>query len=205
MIFGIVDYGMGNLRSVQNAFEYLGAEVRTTRAGDDLANVGAVVLPGVGAFGEGMRGLRERGFVDALQREVIERKKPMLGICLGMQLLGERGTELGEHAGLGWVPGSVDRLDGAGGLRIPHIGWNDVAGKGVLFAGLPDRTAFYFVHSFHLRTPEPAIVSGSTEYGETFASAVERENVLAVQFHPEKSHKHGLALLENFIAFAGRA
>lgn len=211
MDLAVVNYGMGNLLSVKNAFESLGARVRVADGEADLRDAAAIVLPGVGAFGEAMRQLRERGFDEALQREVVERKKPFLGICLGLQLIAEKGYELGEHVGLGWIGGEVKRLEVAPNVRVPHIGWSEVEaagadGKGgALFAGIPERTAFYFVHSFHLVAKDEAVVHGRTVYDQAFTSAVERENVLAVQFHPEKSHKWGLKLLQNFLAFAGKA
>jgi len=195
----IVDYGMGNLVSVKNAFEAIGATVRIVDRGEHLEDAGAVVLPGVGAFGKGMDGLRARGFVDALEREVREKKKPFLGICLGLQLLAQRGTELGDHAGLGWIAGTVRRLEVTPDLRVPHIGWNDVRGTGPLFAEIPANASFYFVHSYHLVPEDRRVVAGETSYGPDFVSVVHDENVHAVQFHPEKSHKHGLALLKNFI------
>jgi imidazole glycerol phosphate synthase glutamine amidotransferase subunit len=205
MQIGIIDYGMGNLLSVKNALQAVGAEVRLATRGEDLSDVHGIVLPGVGSFGSGMQGLRERGFVDALEREVRERRKPMLGICLGMQLLADRGNEGGEHRGLCWIDGTVARLDVGSGLRVPHIGWNDVQGRGALFAGIPDRASFYFVHSFHLVPASQGAVYGTTEYGVEFVSAIEHENIYGVQFHPEKSHKHGLALLKNFVSLVGRS
>jgi imidazole glycerol-phosphate synthase subunit HisH len=205
MEFGIIDYGMGNLCSVRNAFDALGARVRILEHGAAMAEVGAVILPGVGAFGAGMKGLKERGFLDALSREVRDKKKPILGICLGLQLFARRGLELGDHEGLGWVPGEVRRFAVEAPLRVPHIGWNTVDGKGVLWKGIPPRTSFYFVHSYHLVPDDPKVVSGTTAYGETFVSMIEDENVMAVQFHPEKSHKHGISLLRNFIEFTKRA
>ncbi len=201
--FGIIDYGMGNLRSVRNAFEFIGADVVIVERGEDLAEVGAVVLPGVGAFGRGMEGLRSRGFVEALERHVRQDGKPMLGICLGMQLFAKTGLELGEHEGLGWVDAVVERLPSAEGLRIPHIGWNDVHGEGPLFAGMGHPSAFYFVHSFHVAPAHDGpFVSGRTEHGARFVSAVSMGNVHGVQFHPEKSHRCGIQLLRNFVALA---
>ena len=201
----VIDYGMGNLFSVKNALEAVGATVFVAARGEELADAGAVVLPGVGAFGKGMEGLRERGFVEALEREVREKKKPMLGICLGLQLLATRGTELGDHAGLGWIQGTVVRITSAPNLRIPHVGWNDVRGKGALFAKVPPEASYYFVHSFHLVPESRAVVSGTTDYGTELVAAVASDNVYAVQFHPEKSHKHGLELLRTFCAIAGGA
>ncbi|MBX3196812.1 MAG: imidazole glycerol phosphate synthase subunit HisH [Labilithrix sp.] len=202
MIVGLIDYGMGNLRSVRNALVTLGARVDVVDRGEALADVDAVVVPGVGAFGEGMRGLRERGFVEALDREVRQRGKPMLGICLGLQLLATRGYEQGEHSGLTWVAGDVRRFDRQTNLRIPHVGWNGVDGTGVLFRGIPRNTDFYFVHSFHFVLERPSEATATANYGEPFVAALERENILAVQFHPEKSHKYGLVLLKNFLDFA---
>lgn len=205
MQIGIIDYGMGNLLSVKNALAAVGAELRLATRGEDLADVHGIILPGVGAFGSGMDGLRERGFLDALEHEVRERRKPMLGICLGMQLLAARGTEGGDHRGLGWIDATVVRLEPGRDLRVPHIGWNDVQGRGALFAGIPERASFYFVHSFHLVPALQTPVAGTTEYGVEFVSAIEHENVYGVQFHPEKSHKHGLALLKNFVGVVKRS
>lgn len=205
MQIGIIDYGMGNLLSVKNALEAVGAVVRLATRGEDLADVHGIVLPGVGAFGSGMKGLRERGFLDALEREVREHRKPMLGICLGMQLLATSGNEGGEHRGLCWVDATVARLDVGSDLRVPHIGWNDVQGRGALFSGIPERASFYFVHSFHLVPESLTAVAGTTEYGVEFVSAIEHENIYGVQFHPEKSHKHGLELLKNFVNVVRRS
>lgn len=205
MRFAIIDYGMGNLRSVRNALEFVGAEVAVAERGQHLSDADAVVLPGVGAFGRGMEGLRDRGFVDALQREVRERKKPMLGICLGLQLFARWGRELGDHEGLGWVDGEVTRLPQADGIRVPHIGWNDVAGTGPLFEGIPSPSAFYFVHSYRLVASDDSIISGRSEHGVPFVAAISFENVHAVQFHPEKSHKYGIQLLRNFVSIARKA
>jgi imidazole glycerol-phosphate synthase subunit HisH len=200
----IVDYGMGNLLSVRNALEAIGAKATIVDRGDVLRDFGAIVLPGVGAFGKGMAGLKERGFVDALDREVREKKKPFLGICLGLQLLAEHGTELGTHSGLGWLRGTVTRFAIAPDLRVPHIGWNEVHGRSRLLEGLPQGASFYFVHSFHFVPDEVGTVAAETDYGGQFVSMIEVENIFGAQFHPEKSHKHGLALLKNFVSIAAR-
>ncbi len=203
MAIAVIDYGMGNLSSVRNALRAVGADVRIVQHGHELGGASAIVLPGVGAFGAGMEGLRLRGFADALSREVIERKKPLLGICLGLSLLAEIGHEFGRHLGLGWVPGEVVSLDVASlGLRVPHVGWNEVHGSGTLFRGIPEDSSFYFAHSYHLALRERSWICATTEYGREIACAIEQENIMAVQFHPEKSHRCGLALLANFAALA---
>jgi imidazole glycerol-phosphate synthase subunit HisH len=200
MSIGLVDYGMGNLRSVKNALEAVGASVRLIASGDALSGCRALVLPGVGAFGAGMSRLRERGLVEGLDREVRGRKTPFLGICLGMQLLATTGLEQGEHAGLGWIAGVVERLAPAGDLRVPHVGWNEVAGSGPIFSGTPE--SFYFVHSYQFVTDDPSLVSGRTDYGQSVVAAVQSGHIYGVQFHPEKSHRAGLALLKRFVDLA---
>ncbi len=199
--FGLIDYGMGNLLSVRNALEAVGARVRVVSIGSELDEVGPLVLPGVGAFGAGMAGLKARGFLEPLQRVVRQQGRPILGICLGMQLFGTRGLELGDHHGLGWLGGDVVKLDSSNGQRVPHVGWNDVDGAGKLFKNIP-KTSFYFVHSYHLAVSDPSVVSGRTDYGGPFVSAVEATHIFGVQFHPEKSHRYGLALLKNYVDLA---
>jgi imidazole glycerol-phosphate synthase subunit HisH len=197
----IVDYGMGNLRSVLNALEALGAEARISSSAADLRAAERIVLPGVGAFGEAMARLREAGLVEPLREEVLARGKPFLGICLGMQLLADRGFEHGEHDGLGFIPGEVRRIVPSGAeLRVPHIGWNAATARASspLFRELKD-PAFYFVHSFHFVPRDRAHASATSDYGGELVVAVERERVFGVQFHPEKSHKAGLRLLRNFL------
>jgi len=201
---GIIDYGMGNLTSVRNAFEASGADVSVLDRPDQLAGVSHVVLPGVGAFGDGMSNLRERGWVPAMEREVIQNKKPFLGICLGLQLLAGHSTEHGDHVGLGWIPGNVVRLpDLDGSLRIPHIGWNDalpVHLNSMYREGFSQPGVFYFVHSFHFVPDDPSVIDGWCEYGTRFAASISMKNIWAVQFHPEKSQVAGLQVLRNFIA-----
>lgn len=198
----IVNYGMGNLRSVINAFEVLGGGVRVIDNPADLADAHRIVLPGVGAFGDGMANLRSRGWVPALEEEVRGKGKPFLGLCLGMQLLASQGTEHGTHDGLGWIAGKVDRLrPSVAHCRVPHIGWNEVrvAKADGLYRGLPERPVFYFVHSYAFVPEDDAVVSGWAEHGGEFAASLERGNIMATQYHPEKSQKHGLALLRNFM------
>lgn len=203
-MIAVVDYGMGNLRSVANAFEAIGAPVRVTSRPQDLEEAERIVLPGVGAFGEAIGRLREIGMVDAMHKAVVEAKKPFLGICLGMQLLAERSFEHGEHPGLGWIPGCVRRIEPRDPtLRVPHVGWNSVTTRGAsgLFRGLPHDPAFYFVHSFWFDVEDSAAVVGTCDYGGQLVAAVCRDHVFGTQFHPEKSHHAGLTLLKNFVAY----
>jgi glutamine amidotransferase len=194
----VVDYGMGNRRSVEKALEHIGARARVSRDPHELRAADGLVVPGVGAFPRAMANLRELG-LDELLRESVAQGKPVLGVCLGMQLVFERSLEQGGAAGLGIIPGEVRRLKSAG-LKLPHIGWNEVrlAATSPLAEGLPERCAFYHVHSF---APVPAReehVIGVAEYGEPFVSAVEEGSFYGVQFHPEKSSAAGLRLLANF-------
>lgn len=194
----IIDYKMGNLRSVQKGFEHAG--VAQAVVTDDPAVVDSadgIVLPGVGAFRDAAANLRATRLEDTL-RHRIGQGVPFLGICLGMQLLADIGYEDGEWTGLGLVPGTCERLPG--GVKIPHIGWNTVEypQDSPLFSGIPESTAFYFVHSYRIVPRDPLAIVGSTEYGVRFASAIQVGNTYAVQFHPEKSSAMGLKLLANF-------
>jgi glutamine amidotransferase len=201
----ILDYGMGNLRSVEKALEHVDAAAEVTRDHDRIRAADGVVLPGVGAFPRAMKAVRERGF-DELLRERLEAGTPVLGICLGVQLLFERSNELGGGEGLGLLEGEVRELE-AGGLKVPQIGWNPVSwrGRSPLTEGLPDPCAFYHVHSFAPRPGREEDVLGSADYGTEFVSAVESPPVYGVQFHPEKSGPHGLRLLGNFARICERA
>jgi imidazole glycerol-phosphate synthase subunit HisH len=197
---GVIDYGMGNRRSVQKALERIGATVALTGDHDELRACDGLVLPGVGAFPKAMRNLHELGLVELIGARV-ERGTPLLGICLGMQLLFDRSTELEPTPGLGLIAGEVTRLD-SHGLRVPHIGWNEVQFErsSPLLAGLPERGCpFYHVHSYAARPADHDAVIGTTEYGERFATAVSSGSVLGVQFHPEKSSLNGLRMLESFV------
>jgi glutamine amidotransferase len=199
-VIAILDYGMGNLRSVEKALERVGAQVEVTNDHARVRAADGLVLPGVGAFPKAMAEIH-RLELDAVLHERAEAGVPVLGICLGMQLLFEGSEELGGAEGLGLLPGFVERLD-AGGLKLPQIGWNAVSWRNgsPLRAGLPDPCAFYHVHSFAPRPAAPEMVLGSATYGDEFASAVGRGNVFGVQFHPEKSGPDGLQLLRNFLA-----
>jgi glutamine amidotransferase len=200
-VIAVVDYGMGNVRSVERALHALRAEAVITRDPDVLRAAERIVLPGVGAFGVAMERLRALGLVAVLDELVLERRVPTLGVCLGMQLVCTESFEHGEHEGLGWIPASVRRLEpGEQNLRVPHVGWNDVfARQGAsLFEG---GGVFYFVHSFYVDPEDDADVAATCRYGVEFAAALEHENVVATQFHPEKSQRDGLALLERFISW----
>lgn len=197
----IVNYGMGNLRSIESALHYLGFACAIEARPERVAASERLILPGVGSFARAMANLRSTGLRDALEQAVRGRGVPVLGICLGMQLLAERGTEDGISEGLGWIPGEVVRFAARKERKIPHIGFNTVSQKGAgseMFAGLPDAADFYFVHSYHLMPRAPQAVAGECDYGESFVAAVASGNVWGVQFHPEKSQGNGLHLLRNF-------
>jgi glutamine amidotransferase len=204
-VIAILDYGMGNLRSVEKAFVHVGAQAIRTRDHDEVRAADGVVLPGVGAMPRAMELVRSLGF-DELLRERREAGVPIIGICMGMQLLFESTTELGGSEGIGLLEGPVERLD-APGLKVPHIGWSPVAWRreSPLTAGLPDPTAFYHVHSFAPRPIHDEDLLGTAEYGTRFASVVARDNVFGAQFHPEKSGPDGLALLRNFAGLGVRS
>lgn len=207
-MIAVINYGMGNLRSVVNAFTMIGAPVAVANGAEELRRATHIVVPGVGAFGDGMRNLRCGGWVEVLDEEVRRKGKPFLGICLGMQILARMGTEHGRHEGLGWVEGSALMLPpGEPPLRLPHIGWNDVrfVRPSRLYRDLGSSQTFYFVHSYALFPEDPTTTSGVCEYGKEFAASIEFGNVFATQFHPEKSHKAGLAVLKNFADTNGPA
>ena len=193
----IIDYGVGNLRSVEKAFAAAGAAAIVSSDERVLREADALVLPGVGAFGACVRALRVRGF-DALVRERVGEGVPLLGVCVGMQMLFEESEEFGRSVGLGLLQGRVRRFDSR--LRVPHVGWNQVKAKRAhpLFAGVEDEAFFYFVHSFYCEAADPEDAIGETEYGVAYASFVARGRVCGVQFHPEKSQAAGLRLLRNF-------
>jgi glutamine amidotransferase len=190
---------MGNLRSAQKGLEKAGVGAIVTRDPAVVQSADAVVLPGVGGFRDCMANLTQAGLVTPVM-SAIERGKPFLGICLGMQLLMTISEEFGIHHGLDIIPGRVVRFDPESGLKVPHMGWNRVhySGDNKLFEGVPDGSFFYFVHSYFVAPEESSVVCGWTDYGERFCSAIARDNLFATQFHPEKSHNHGLKILENF-------
>jgi len=203
-VIGIVDYGMGNRRSVEKAFERVGGEPRLTSDHAVLRAAHGLVVPGVGAFPEAMRRLRAAG-LDELVRERAADGVPVIGLCLGMQLLLERSEEHGGAEGLSLIPGEVRTLD-ARGLKLPHIGWNEVrwTRRSPLVEGLTDPATFYHVHTFVPQPAEAADALGISDYGSEFVSVIERGNVCGAQFHPEKSSFNGLQLLHNFAAICAR-
>jgi glutamine amidotransferase len=199
----IIDYGMGNLRSVQKALESLGHEAVICGRAAELRDSEKLILPGVGAFRDAIRQLREHGMVEPI-REHIDAGRPLLGVCLGMQLLFDVSYEDGEWPGLGVVPGKVVRFDERPDLdlKIPHMGWNrlEPVGSPRILAGIPPEAYFYFVHSYYVVPEDAAVVAARTEHGNVFTSVIERGNLFATQFHPEKSQRVGLRLLQNFAA-----
>lgn len=200
-MIGVIDYGMGNIQSVLNALEKVGSPARIVTTSEAMEDCGGLVLPGVGAFSKAMDNLAGMGLVGAIRKSV-ESGTPLLGICLGLQLLAEESDEHGRHEGLGIIPGRVRRLPVAPGYRLPHIGWNEVKltplGDAGMFAGIKDDSTFYFVHSYMLEC-DPKFIAATTDHGCTVTAAVQSGAVYAAQFHPEKSQANGLRLLRNFV------
>lgn len=199
-MIAVIDYGMGNLGSITKALEYVGADVVLTQDPAVAAQAEKLVLPGVGAFGLGMKNLRAFGFIPVIE-EAMKKKKPFLGICLGMQLLAKKSYEFGEHDGLGFVDAEVKKLEVLPPMKVPHVGWNAVVWKRAhpLLYGIKESADFYFVHSYHLTPADISFVIGTTDYGGEIVAALAYENIFATQFHPEKSQQAGLKILENFI------
>jgi len=198
-MIAIIDYDMGNLRSVAKAFEKVGATAAVTRDPKAILNASHVVLPGVGAFKDCMRNLDEYGLIDPIIKS-IESGKPFLGICLGLQLLFDESMEFGHHRGLGVVKGKVVRFPEGTGLKVPHMGWNEANKRkdSPLLSGIEDDTFFYFVHSYYAVPEDRSVDLTTTGYGMDFTSSIMKDNIMACQFHPEKSQKPGLKVLENF-------
>ncbi|WP_457746532.1 imidazole glycerol phosphate synthase subunit HisH [Sulfurimonas sp.] len=201
-MIAIVDYNMGNLASVKNAFAKLGKDTTVESNPEKFCEYDKLILPGVGAFGDAMEHLQERNMVEAI-KEFASSGKPIIGICLGMQLLFESSQEFGEHKGLGLIKGKVVHFDASKfseSLKIPHMGWNRMFTKEhPLFSGLDKNHYLYFVHTYHVVCDDTDDIIGQTEYGYKFTSAVAHGNIMGIQPHPEKSHKNGLKILENFI------
>ncbi len=199
-LVGIINYGIGNLTSVQSALQQMKAESFLIETVDGFDRASHVILPGVGAFAQGMENLHQRGFVSAIHERVVKKEKPLLGICLGMQLLGSIGYEFGETSGLGVIPGKVLKME-VGGLRLPHVGWNDLSitrPNSVITQEFQNQ-AVYFVHSYHLVTEHPEDTCATSDYGTAFTACVARGKTFGAQFHPEKSQTFGLKLLQNFM------
>ena len=199
-MIAIIDYDAGNIRSVEKALQFLGEEPVVTRDRDVILSAEKVILPGVGAFGDAMGKLRGYGLENVIL-DTVEKGTPFLGICLGLQLLFERSDESEGVTGLGVLPGEIVRIPDREGLKVPHIGWNslDYPSQGTLFQGIPEGAYVYFVHSYYLKAREENIVKATTEYGVTIHASVEKGNVFACQFHPEKSSQIGMKILQNFI------
>jgi glutamine amidotransferase len=200
-VIAIIDYGMGNVGSMANMLKRVGADATITSDHDVIATADKLILPGVGAFDNGMRELANRNLVAVLNEQVLEKGKSILGVCLGMHLF-TRGSEEGSAPGLGWLPAQAVRLrptPGSGAVKVPHMGWNTAPAvhPDLLFDGLDAESRFYFVHSFHVTCDDGSVLA-RTEYGDPFVSAIRRGNIAGVQFHPEKSHRFGLRLLRNF-------
>lgn len=200
----IIDYGAGNLSSVKKALDYLGAESEITQDKDKIMSASHVILPGVGSFGDAMKSMEERGLVDTV-KNAAHSGKPFLGICLGLQLLFESSEESESVEGLGLIKGKIVQIPRDNGLKVPHIGWNsiEIKQKDGIFSGIDNGSYFYFVHSFYLKDAEKKAVAATTEYGVGIECAVQKGNLCATQFHPEKSSRLGLKLLENFLKMEG--
>ena len=198
-MIAIIDYDAGNIKSVEKALHYLGEETTVTRDPQTLLNADKVILPGVGSFGQAMENLHTYGLVPVIH-EIVEKKTPFLGICLGLQLLFESSEETPGVEGLGILKGKIVKIPPAPGLKIPHMGWNNIKIKkdSRLFKGLPENPYVYFVHSYYLKAKDDRIVKATTEYGTHIHASVEQDNIFACQFHPEKSSTVGLKILENF-------
>lgn len=200
----VIDYDAGNIKSVEKAIVALGEDVVVTRQKETILSADRVILPGVGAFGDAMEKLHNYQLVDVI-REVADKGTPFLGICLGLQLLFESSEESEGVEGLGVLPGKIVRLPEDQGLKIPHIGWNSLRypNSGRLFAGIPEQSYVYFVHSYYLQAEDPGIVTATTEYAALIHASVEKDNIFACQFHPEKSSDVGMRILKNFLSIAG--
>jgi len=192
----IIDYEMGNVASVAKALDKLAIKNKLSNRKSDIKKATHLILPGVGAFGDGIKNLTKLGLVDILNKKVVQDKTPFLGICLGMQLLAEKGHEFGEHAGLGWIKGETIKLNSP---TLPHIGWNDIKIlKDDILKNIPDKN-FYFVHSYVLKPADKKIIIATCKYGVEFPAVIRHKNIFATQFHPEKSQLSGLKVIDNFI------
>ncbi len=205
-MIAILDYDAGNIKSVEKAITYLGKEAKMTKDRDEIMRSEKVILPGVGNFGDAMKRLKSYR-LDQVIYDVIDKKIPFLGICLGLQLLYESSDESPGECGLGLLKGTINRIPGGGGLKIPHMGWNslEIKGKATLFKGLPANPYVYFVHSYYLQAEREEEIAATTYYSTLIHASVERDNIFACQFHPEKSGSVGLKILENFLSLDSTA
>lgn len=203
LVVGIIDYGLGNIRSIVAAVERVGFQAKVTYDANELRVADKLILPGVGAFGDGMKNIRERKLDKTLNELVIDQKKPILGICLGFHLLAKTGHEFGKHEGLGWIDAEVVPLQRSSPeVRIPHVGWNELTqtNRSSLFEDIPSDALFYYTHSFHIPySDKSSEVIGVCDYGQKIVAAIQKENIFGTQFHPEKSQKLGLSVLHNFL------
>ena len=198
----IIDYDIGNLLSITNALDFLGYTYIISNKVSDIIAAKAYILPGVGAFNEAMQNLNNLQIIPTLTQEVVIKKKPLLGICLGMQILAQSSTENGNHQGLGWIPGKVIKIPQAGNLKVPQVGWNTltITIKDPLFSRVPDSPHFYFDHSYHFLS-DAEFIAATCQYGSTITAAVRKENIFGVQFHPEKSQNNGLKMYRSFFNY----
>jgi len=205
-MISIIDYKMGNIKSIENAFSFLGVDYKIVNSKEDILNSEKIILPGVGSFRQAMQNIKEMNMYDAIREVAIDKKIPILGICLGMQLLADSSQEDGVSNGLGLISANVYKLTTKDEkVKIPHVGFNTVFHEngGSLFHGLKDSTDFYFVHSYHFIADEQECVSSYSIHGEKFIASVEKENIYGTQFHPEKSQANGLRVLKNFVELEG--
>lgn len=198
----IIDYGMGNIQSVKNAFELLNTKVEIISDPSNIENSDGIILPGVGAFGNAVKNLKERKLIEPLKDIVINKKIPLLGICLGMQLLADKSEEWGDHDGLSLISGKIRKIPHKEGLRLPHVGWNEVTikKKDPLFKNIIDKGSFYFVHSYRFECDEKFVLA-TTDYGHKINAVIRKENIFGIQFHPERSQRKGLYMLSNFVSY----
>jgi imidazole glycerol-phosphate synthase subunit HisH len=201
-MIAIIDFGISNLKSVYNALDFLGVDALITNKKSEIARAERIILPGVGTFSHGISNLKEYGLIDVLNHEVIENRKPFLGICLGMQMLADNGSEGGETNGLGWIKGEVKKFDFTN-LKIPHLGWDniEIVQKSHLFKDLNNASDFYFVHSYYFQAAVKDEIVALCDYGISFPASLQKNNIFATQFHPEKSQNNGMKILENFLSW----
>lgn len=197
----IIDYGLGNLASVAKAFKKAGGEVVISSDNNLISKADHLVLPGQGAFSDGINNIRKLKLDKIIYQQVLKNKKPILGICLGMQLMADKGYENGEHQGLGLIEGETIKIKAVTNIRLPHIGWDDVEieKKSQIFSEIPNNSDFYFLHSYHLAPSDKSLILATCNYGQKFVVSAQKGNIFATLFHPEKSHEFGIKLIKNFL------